>query len=68
MGFNQCYLKNVKDLESELANVGLETFVKRYQKYDSITGSSESFKFLEQKITEYENNTLNNTIDISNGM
>jgi predicted nucleotidyltransferase len=68
MGFNQCYLKNVKDLESELANVGLETFVKRYQKYDSITGSSESFKFLEQKITEYENNTLNNTIDITNGM
>ena len=52
MGFNQCYLRSVKDLESELESNGLELFVKRYRKYDSLTGSSESFEFLEQKIKE----------------
>ena len=50
MGFNQCYLRSVKDLESELEYNGLELFVNRYRKYDSLTGSSESFAFLEQKI------------------
>lgn len=54
MGFNQCYLRKVEDLESECDSVGLDIFVKRYQKYDSLTGSSESFRFLEQKIKEYE--------------
>ena len=54
MGFNQCYLRSVEDLESELKSDGLESFVKRYQKYDSLTGSSESFQFLEAKIMEYE--------------
>ena len=52
MGFNQCYLRSVKDLESELEYNGLELFVNRYRKYDSLTGSSESFAFLEQKIKE----------------
>jgi len=69
MGFNQCYLRSVKDLESELEYNGLEVFVKRYRKYDSLTGSSESFAFLEQKIKEYENNEhidINN--NITNGM
>jgi hypothetical protein len=56
MGFNQCYLRKVEDLEDELNRNGLEAFVKRYEKYDSITGSSESFEFLEQKIKEYEEN------------
>jgi len=54
MGFNQCYLRDVKDLESEVESNGLELFVKRYRKYDSLTGSSESFQFLEAKIMEYE--------------
>ena len=54
MGFNQCYLRSVEDLESELKSDGLESFVKRYRKYDSLTGSSESFQFLEAKIMEYE--------------
>ncbi len=69
MGFNQCYLRDVKDLESEFESSGLELFVKRYTKYDSLTGSSESFEFLEQKIKEYENSKSNNiNIDINNGM
>lgn len=67
MGFNQCYLKNVKDLEDELNRSGLESFVKRYQKYDSLTGSSESFEFLESKIKQYEE-IINNTIVIHNRM
>jgi len=67
MGFNQCYLKNVKDLEDELNRNGLESFVKRYQKYDSLTGSSESFEFLESKIKQYEE-IINNTIIIHNRM
>lgn len=69
MGFNQCYLRNVKDLESELESNGLELFVKRYRKYDSLTGSSESFEFLEQKIKEYENDkSININISTNNGM
>ena len=55
MGFNQCYIRDVKDLESELNSGGLELFVKRYSKYDSWTGSSESMEFLESKINLYEN-------------
>jgi len=55
MGFNQCYLRKVEDLENELNKNGLKAFVNRYEKYDSISGSSESMNFLEQKINEYEN-------------
>lgn len=65
MGFNQCYLRDVKQLESELASVGLETFVKRYSKYDSLSGSSESMNFLESKINLYEN-LKNNDINLIN--
>ena len=61
MGFNQCYLRSVEDLEDELNRNGLEAFVKRYEKYDSITGSSESFEFLEAKINLYYNLKDNNT-------
>jgi hypothetical protein len=54
MGFNHCYISSVENLQLELDMVGLETFVKRYRKYDAITGPSESFRFLEEKIKEYE--------------
>lgn len=66
MGFNQCFLRKVEDLQSELESVGLELFVKRYQKYDSLTGSSESFEFLESKIHSYENIKNNNINFINN--
>lgn len=69
MGFNQCFLRSVEDLQSEFESNGLESFIKRYQKYDSITGSSESFEFLEQKIKEYENNIRISTDNsITDGM
>ena len=63
MGFNHCYISSVENLEKELELKGLEQFVKSYRKYDAITGPSESFRFLEEKIKEYEeviNNTDNN--------
>jgi len=64
MGFNHCYISSVENLQSEFERKGLEEFVKSYRKYDAITGPSESFKFLEEKIQEYEkviNDIDNNT-------
>ena len=54
MGFNHCYLTNIKDLERHLDNVGLKKFIKNYRSYDALTGPSECFEFIEQKIKEYE--------------
>ncbi len=54
MGFNHCYISSVENLQLEFEMWGLETFVKRYRKYDAITGPSESFRFLESKVKEYE--------------
>jgi hypothetical protein len=67
MGFNHCYLTNVEDLQKYLDNVGLEKFIKTYRSYDALTGPSECFKFLENKIEEYEK-IINNTSDSINGM
>ncbi len=53
MGFNHCYLTSVKDLERHLDNVGLEKFIKNYRSYDALTGPSECFEFIEEKIKEY---------------
>lgn len=54
MGFNHCYLTSVDDLQKYLDNVGLEKFIKTYRSYDALTGPSECFKFLEDKIEENE--------------
>jgi len=54
MGFNHCYLTNVLDLQRNLDNVGLEKFIKTYRSYDALTGPSECFEFIEEKIKEYE--------------
>jgi hypothetical protein len=66
MGFNHCYITSVENLQLELNNVGLETFVKRYQKYECITGPSESFRFLEEKIKEYEQDKNDDSTGRSN--
>jgi hypothetical protein len=63
MRFNQCYIWNVEDLSEEFDRSGLESFVKRYQKYDSLTGSTQSFDFLESKIKQHEE-SINNPISI----
>lgn len=63
MGFNQCYISTIENLQKELDNVGIEVFVKRYTKYECLTGSSESMNFIEDKIKEYEE-IINNIINI----
>ena len=50
MGFNHCYLTSVDDLQKYLDNVGLEKFIKTYRSYDALTGPSECFEFIEEKI------------------
>lgn len=54
MGFNHCYLTSIENLQTHLDNVGLEKFIKTYRSYDALTGPSECFKFLEDKIEENE--------------
>ena len=54
MGFNHCYLTSVKDLQTHLDNVGLEKFIKNYRSYDALSGPSECFTFIEEKIEENE--------------
>jgi hypothetical protein len=65
MGFNHCYLTNVLDLQRNLDNVGLEKFIKMYRSYDALTGPSECFEFIEEKIKDYEEVIRNiNNIDL----
>ena len=54
MGMLYVYLPDVKQLQNELNQIGLETFVKRYTSYESLSGSSESMKFVEEKVEEYK--------------
>ena len=54
MGFNHCYLTSIENLQTHLDNVGLEKFIKTYRSYDALTGPSECFAFIEEKIKEYE--------------
>jgi hypothetical protein len=63
MGFNHCYLTSVEDLQKYLDNVGLEKFIKTYRSYDALTGPGECFRFIEQKIEEYEKVISNNSIN-----
>ena len=60
MGFNHCYLTSVKDLQTHLDNVGLEKFIKNYRSYDALSGPSECFTFIEEKIKLWD-------IIVSNG-
>ena len=60
MGFNNCHIPNYEKLIEYYNSVDLETFIKSFRKYDSWTGDSDSFKFLENKIKEYEENIINN--------
>ena len=54
MGFNNCYLPNYNQLIEYYNSVDLETFIKRFKKYDNWTGDSDAMKFLESKVKEYE--------------
>ncbi len=50
MGFNQCYVGNILQVQKELDEYGLKEFVRRYSKYDSISGDSESIEFIEKRV------------------
>jgi hypothetical protein len=66
MGFNNCYVPDYNQLIEYYNSVDLETFVKRFRKYDSWTGDSDAMDFLENKIKEYEkviDNNINNNIN-----
>jgi hypothetical protein len=66
VGFNNCYIPNYNQLVEYYNSVDLETFVKRFKKYDSWSGDSDAMNFLENKVKEYEkligNNNNNHTI------
>ena len=53
MGFNQCYVGNILQIQKELDEYGLKEFVRRYSKYDSISGDSESIDFIEKRIKQW---------------
>jgi hypothetical protein len=40
-------------MKEHIERDGLESFVKQYQKYDSITGETDRYEFLEDKVKEY---------------
>ena len=54
MGFNQCYVGNVLQIQKELDEFGLKEFVRRYSKYDAISGDSESIDFIEKRIKQWD--------------
>lgn len=60
MGFNGCILPSVKSMKEHIERDGIESFIKQYQKYDSIMGESDRVEFLEEKIKEY-NQKINYT-------
>jgi len=63
MGFNHCYVSNVLQIQKELDEYGLKEFVRRYQKYDAISGDTESIDFIEGLVKKYYNETNNNTVN-----
>jgi hypothetical protein len=65
MGFNNCHIPNYNQLVEYYKSVDLETFVKRFKKYDSWSGDSDAMNFLESKIQEYEK-IIRNNIDVDN--
>jgi hypothetical protein len=54
VGFNNCHIPNYEELIKYYDSVDLETFIKRFKKYDSWSGDSDAMYFLESKIKEYE--------------
>jgi hypothetical protein len=48
------HLPQVEQLMKEFENVGIETFVDTYTSYESLTGPSDSMKFIEDKVKEYK--------------
>lgn len=58
MGFNLCVVPTIEKIKEELEQVGLEKFINKYRKCDSLAGSSESIDFLEKKQKEWRKTNL----------
>lgn len=54
MGFNGCILPSVKSMKEHIERDGVESFVKHYQRYDSIMGETDRIEYLENIIKEYQ--------------
>ena len=66
MGFNNCYLPEYNELIEYYNSVTLEVFVQRFKKYDCWTGSSESMRFLEDKVKEYYEKVIDSNFNNPN--
>ena len=66
MGFNNCYLPEYDELIKYYNSVTLEIFVQRFRKYDCWTGSSESMRFLENKVKEYYETVIDSNFNNPN--
>ena len=66
MGFNNCYLPEYDELIEYYNSVSLEVFVQRFRKYDCWTGSSESMRFLENKVKEYYETVIDSNFNNPN--
>lgn len=56
MGFNGCILPSVESMKEHIKRDGIESFVKHYERYDSIMGDTDRMEFLEEKIEELKQN------------
>lgn len=50
MGFNKCFLPPIETMKNDILINGLEQFIKKYGKYDSIIGETDRMDFLKEII------------------
>lgn len=48
MGFNKCFLPPIETMKNDILINGLEQFIKKYGKYDSIIGETDRMDFLKE--------------------
>lgn len=54
MGYNKCILPSITIMQAEIDSDGLEAFIKRMRKFETIMGDSDRMEFLDKKQKEYE--------------
>jgi hypothetical protein len=47
MGFNKCFLPPIDSMKKDILSNGMESFIKKYQKYDAIIGETDRMTFLD---------------------
>jgi len=47
MGFNKCILPPIDSMKKDILSNGMESFIKKYQKYDAIIGETDRMTFLD---------------------